>query len=391
MIIGLVLNDVPSISETFLINKIKGLNQNGHKVILFANHKKNFHICKLVAHPKVSKSILLNILNVAIAFIKLFFRRPLVFFRFLYLEKIDGVSICNRWKNLYINWHILNQNLDWIHFAFATVSLRRENIADAICAKMGVSLRGYDISIYPLKNPNCYERLWEKVDKVHAISYDLLKVAGTHGLKKHTPNMIIQPAIDTKLFNIGEKKWKKINNKGEITFLTIARLHWKKGLEYTLQALAILKEKKFQIQYNIIGEGDEFERLKFTVHQLGINDHVDFIGTVSHQNIKKYYEEADIYLQYSIQEGFCNAALEAQIMGLITIVSDAEGLQENVIDGETGWVVPKREPSLLAEKIENVLYLEDDNLIKIYKNSIARVRKEFNLQKQYQKFYGFFD
>ncbi|MBK7870836.1 MAG: glycosyltransferase family 4 protein [Saprospiraceae bacterium] len=54
-----------------------------------------------------------------------------------------------------------------------------------------------------------------------------------------------------------------------------------------------------------------------------------------------YYEKADIYLQYSIQEGFCNAVLEAQAMGLLCIVSDAEGLPENILHGQTGWVVPK--------------------------------------------------
>ena len=66
-----------------------------------------------------------------------------------------------------------------------------------------------------------------------------------------------------------------------------------------------------------------------------------------------------IYLQYSIQEGFCNAVLEAQALGLLTIVSDAEGLPENVIHGETGWVVPKRKPKFFAQKTFHGVYLTD--------------------------------
>jgi colanic acid/amylovoran biosynthesis glycosyltransferase len=118
---------------------------------------------------------------------------------------------------------------------------------------------------------------------------------------------------------------------------------------------------------------------------------VNFVGSVPHQEIRGYYKEADIYLQYSIQEGFCNAVLEAQAMGLLSIVSDAEGLPENVLHGRTGWVVPKRSPGLLAKKIEHVLGTSDEKLNQIRENAMARVKKEFNLEKQSQKFHSFFN
>ena len=76
---------------------------------------------------------------------------------------------------------------------------------------------------------------------------------------------------------------------------------------------------------------------------------VSFKGKLAHMEVKKAMEQADIYLQYSLQEGFCNAVLEAQAMGLLCIVSDAEGLPENVLHGQTGWVVPKRQPALLKQ------------------------------------------
>ena len=124
---------------------------------------------------------------------------------------------------------------------------------------------------------------------------------------------------------------------------------------------------------------------------MGLEDWVTFAGFVSPKDIRKYYEEADIYLQYSILEGFCNAVLEAQAMGLLTIVSDAEGLPENVIDGETGWVVPKRNPKLLVQKIEHVLSLHGRKLYQIQNNAVSRVKKEFNLDKQSRAFYDFYN
>ena len=49
-------------------------------------------------------------------------------------------------------------------------------------------------------------------------------------------------------------------------------------------------------------------------------------------------------------------------MGVLTIVSNASGLQENIIDGKTGWIVPKREPILLANKIIQITSMKEEKL-----------------------------
>ncbi len=121
-----------------------------------------------------------------------------------------------------------------------------------------------------------------------------------------------------------------------------------------------------------------------------IREHVRFAGKVAHDQIKSYYEQADLYLQYSISEGFCNAVLEAQAMGLLCIVSDADGLPENVLHGETGWVVPKRKPELLAQCIREALHTSTERLLEIRQAAQRRVREEFNLEKQRREFWAFY-
>ena len=167
-------------------------------------------------------------------------------------------------------------------------------------------------------------------------------------------------------------------------------MHWKKGLVYTLEALAILKKEGVSFHYIIIGAGIEFERLKYAAYQLGIFNQVTFTGKINHELVKKKLQEADIYLQYSNQEGFCNAVLEAQAMGLLCIVSDAEGLSENVIHEESGWVVPKMNPKMLANKILEVLNLHQEEKLKITEHAKFRVNQEFNIQKQQQEFIQFY-
>lgn len=386
MKIGLVLSNAPTISETFLISKIKGLKSIGNDMVLFANNISDFNICKAIPHPTTESNIIILIFKIIFSYIRLIVIRPSVFFRFLRLEKKDRVPFIRRWKNLYLNNHILSIKLDWIHFGFITLTINRQNVAGAIKAKMGVSLRGYDICIYPLTHKNCYENVWGKVDKLHSISNDLLKVAQDNGLPLKIPQQIIKPAVDLNIFNNNQKRWK---NPDKINFLTIARLHWKKGLEHTLHALSILDKKGILFFYTIIGEGIELERLIYAVNQLDIEKSVKFVGGLSHYQTKRYYENADVYLQYSIQEGYCNATLEAQAMGLVTIVSDAEGLPENVKN--KSWVVPKNNPIVLANKIKSIIEYKKENIDKATNNALRRIEKENSVKIQLKNFSKFYE
>uniref|UniRef100_UPI00404AF8F9 glycosyltransferase family 4 protein n=1 Tax=Gelidibacter sp. TaxID=2018083 RepID=UPI00404AF8F9 len=386
MTIGLVLASVPGYSETFFRNKIKGLQQNGFEVILFVNNTKvTFDLCKTYHAPVLSGDRLLAIFNSFTSLFKAVFVHPKRSIKLLQLEKIGGKSFTERLKSLISNQYILSKQLDWLHFGFGTLALGREYVAQAMGAKMAVSFRGFDISIFPVKHPDCYQLLFKRVDKVHVISNDLASLLYKQGLKKEKEVVKITPAIDVAYFQ-------KVTQKDTtpIQLMTVARLHWKKGLEYTLEALAILKEQHISFHYTIIGEGEEWERLVFAAYQLGLAEHITFKGKLPHEEVKTALENVHIYLQYSIQEGFCNAVLEAQAMGLLCIVSNAEGLSENVLDDETGWVVPKRQPALLAKAIKHVIHLPEARKTQIRQKAIERVQMEFHLKQQNAAFLKFY-
>ena len=291
-------------------------------------------------------------------------------------------------ENLYLNSTILRYKLDWLHFGFATMGLRRENVAKAMQIQMAVSLRGYDIAIYPLKFPGCYNLLWERADKIHTISDDLLALAYREGLAVSIPAVKITPAIETSKFQ--QKQGRVDNLKQPLQILTVARLHWKKGLDYTLDALAKLEQTGVDFHYTLIGAGEDRERLVFAAHQLNIQEKVFFAGKQPHEAVKAAMEAADLYIQYSLSEGFCNAVLEAQAMGLLCIVSDAEGLPENVLHGQTGWVVPKRQPEALARQIREICQLAPSDLKGYRQRAAERVREVFDIQKQIDAFIHFY-
>lgn len=387
MKIGLVLANSPRYSEVFLRYKILGLQKSGFQVILFCREiESDWEICPIVRLPRKSKNPFYQFYSVVREFLLLipYWGRVR---KMMALERKDGFSRKSALKKVYWNAPLLRADLDWIHFGFSTLALERETVAAAIGAKMGVSFRGFDISIYPLKNPGCFERLWKYADKIHTISDDLIKIAEEKsGLPPHIPIYKIPPAIDVEFFKTKEEKLPG----REIVFMTTGRLHWKKGYVSILEALAELKKEGFSFIYKIAGEGEERERIAFAIHDLGLEKEVRLLGRIPHFEVRSHLETADIYIQYSIQEGFSNGVLEAQAMGKLCVVSDAEGLSENVLHQETGWVVPKNRPDLLAETLKMVLQLPPEEIVKFQNAAGQRVRTYFSLERQREEFEEFF-
>lgn len=158
-----------------------------------------------------------------------------------------------------------------------------------------------------------------------------------------------------------------------------------------MESLALLRQRGIDFEYHILGEGDDYKRLFFAAHQLNISDCVVFHGKKTQVEINQHLANSDLFIMYSLDEGFCNSVLEAQAMGCLTLVSNNKALMENVLDGETGWVVQGRNPKALAETIEKVLHLSEVELRRIRENAMQRVNQIFNLNNQKQAFIQFYE
>jgi len=385
--IGIVLSSVPAYSETFFRSKIKGLISQGYDVKLFVDHTKVKSDLDYICGPKNRKNnILFHVFSVIIILLRLLLFSRNRLFSFIDLERKDRRSWGVVIRNFFFSSHILRYDLDWLHFGFITHALDKENVAKAIGANMAVSFRGYDINIYPLKSPGCYDNIWNKVDKVHSISDHLYHKALKLGLSKDIPYMKITPAINIKSFLYEDIK----PTEEVLNIVTIARLSWIKGLEYALRSMSDLKRQGIRFRYFIVGTGPEEERIKYAAFQLGLKDEVIFSGKKKHDEVAEILKSCDIYIQPSVDEGFCNAMLEAQAAGCLCIATDAGGLKENIVDNKTGWLVPKRDTKALADKIREVHNLDEKEKERVRKNAIERIRREFSLQQQIEKFVTFY-
>jgi colanic acid/amylovoran biosynthesis glycosyltransferase len=242
-----------------------------------------------------------------------------------------------------------------------------------------------------LTDSHHYSEVWKKADALHLLGEDLWNRARSRGCPQGIPHVLIPPAIDSQFFRPVARR----HNQGfqplgrPLRILSVGRLEWKKGYEYALQAMNMLKAEGIPFSYRIVGEGSYLEPLTFLRHKLGLEKEVKFLGGRNRSEVRKQMSQADIFLHTAVSEGFCNAVLEAQSMALPIVCTDADGLKENIDDGTTGFAVPARNPHQIAEKLR---LLAGDSILrkKMGASGRRRVRKKFQLKDQIEAFNRFY-
>jgi len=167
-------------------------------------------------------------------------------------------------------------------------------------------------------------------------------------------------------FGVDCEKFKpmpELKPKDKIIIGTIKTLKPKYGIEYLVKAFKILVDKYpvLPLELYIGGEGYLREELENLSKVLKIVDKVKFLGFIPHSEVPKYYNMFTVSVSVSVSESesFGVAVVEAEACGVPVVVSNIGGLPEVVKDGETGFVVPPRDPQATAEAIEKILLDEE--------------------------------
>ena len=99
---------------------------------------------------------------------------------------------------------------------------------------------------------------------------------------------------------------------------------------------------------------------------------------------------ANLYVQPSIGEGFCNAVLEAQALGKLCVVSDAGGLVENIINNKTGIIVPKLSSLEIYKAIIQMISMTQEQKEEMSMLAKQNVSENYHIEKQQQEFLNFY-
>jgi len=179
---------------------------------------------------------------------------------------------------------------------------------------------------------------------------------------------------------IGAVKLKEMKNKkGDKTkILYVGRLIECKGVKYLIDAFKTLDSEKYEL--HIVGDGPERERLEeYTLSQLccqlpkigspnlcppvsgGLRGYIHFHGYLSGIDLEKMYKDASVFVLPSIidgggyTEGLGTVLIEAILYGVPVIGSNVGGIPDIIVDGETGILVPEKDPKAIAEAIKNIV------------------------------------
>lgn len=150
------------------------------------------------------------------------------------------------------------------------------------------------------------------------------------------------------------------------TIVFVGRLVEKKGLKYLLEALPRVLERNPEIRLLIAGSGPEEESLRSQAAQLGIDMQVEFLGAIDNARLPIIFQRAAIAVFPFVtaasgdQEGFGLVIVEALGCGCAVIASELPAVRDILKDGETGLLVPQKEPLRLATAIGRLV--EDPGL-----------------------------
>jgi glycosyltransferase involved in cell wall biosynthesis len=135
-----------------------------------------------------------------------------------------------------------------------------------------------------------------------------------------------------------------------------SRLNRLKGIEYFLEAAAVLAKRFEEVRFLIVGDSisqlyrDELEAL---ARSLGLADRVLFTGFRG--DVPALLSEVSVSVLPSLSEGLSNVVLEAMAAGVPVVATSVGGTPEMVEDGVTGLLVPPRDARALAEAIGSLL------------------------------------
>ncbi|WP_250487499.1 glycosyltransferase family 4 protein [Caballeronia sp. GaOx3] len=143
--------------------------------------------------------------------------------------------------------------------------------------------------------------------------------------------------------------------------LQLGRMVPRKGVDTVVRALSICRAEHGESAelYVVGGNSDEANeiatpeivRLRGIAREVGIENHVHFAGRHGRAELKHFYNAADVFVTTPWYEPFGITPLEAMACGRPVIGADVGGIRYSVAHGETGLLVPPKDPAALARAI----------------------------------------
>ena len=351
--------------------------------------------------------------------------------KFITLSEVCNVSVLafansktflnETYGNFYLNKKIKNRLLNYFRIIQISIFtthkiIKKENI-DIVCfqdpvssffsilflkvrraeVKIVVETHGDFIETLSLEKNLVLPRLYKKLFYIMA-KYSIGKSNIIRAVSSSTEQQVLDidssksvvrfPAwIDFKDFqNIEPKPL----SKDKFNILFIGSVTDRKKPHMIIEAIQRINDKSYHL--SIVGPAPNekyFKELKDLIDKSDLQNQVSLIGPVDRESVKDYYSTSNLMILPSISEGLARVIFESQVAMCPVLVTDAPGMSDIVIDGQTGYVFESNNLDSLSLKIEyiNNNYDEASLVAKNAKGFILSNYSEDNFKFSFKKLF----
>jgi glycosyltransferase involved in cell wall biosynthesis len=205
--------------------------------------------------------------------------------------------------------------------------------------------------------------------------------------EEHNRSVIVSPSsTDTSFFKPLNSKTKlkekwSINVNAQV-ILTVCRLDKNKGVDVLLKSLGTAKKDNLKVL--VVGDGEERKALEELSSALDLQEQVVFMGLRSKMELLELYNLSDLFVLTSYSEGLPRVLLEAMACGCVPVVTDVGSVNAAVINGGNGFIVEPGNYLQLAEKVEKILEMPEQQLRLMQTRARQKVIDNFDSKKIWQ-------
>lgn len=393
--IAYIVSVFPSTSATFVLNELLMLKRQGFNIKVLSLRQPIGEIKQegiqefdeIIYIPHLREGVSATI-TLVIGSLKYMFKYPRKYFKVLkrVLNKKSRRVLYDFIRATYVSLYLEDNKIDHIHSQFAHSPTNIAYFVNLLIDK-NYSFTCHAVDIFLDKNRVLLEeQLKNALFAVTISHFNINYIKKLISEEKSVDKFrVVRCGIDYNKFKKNETK--KYNNKVQI--FSVGRFVDKKGFIYLIEALKEVRDKRIEFDCRIVGDGPLHEEIEQKVTEYKLNDCVSLVGAVGTIQIRKYLENADVFILPCIQadngdmDGIPVSLMEAMAFEIPVISTTISGIPELIEDKVSGILVEPKNVDQLQSAIE--LIINNPKLRKKYgEEGRKKVIQEFGLKENTQ-------